>query len=257
MIPHCSAHAVRRPCGLRDIADVADVIVGCACCLPRADTGERELAGTHKQRLLANCMIAYGAKPSTDRRRLLGVPRPYLRLLSDVCLPGYLTSNGSRILCYLEEGAEPAAGSAGARPVGRPHGPRPGFSDETKAGARRVKAALRPSYRSGAVLPRLAGKFLALREEFMRKCALSAVLASVMLTTGVSLPNQANGMTISILSGTAPAQIEQAGWCGGRRGCLGRSYYQSPPPYAYYSYRPWPYYNYFLGSGWPTYGWYR
>ena len=91
----------------------------------------------------------------------------------------------------------------------------------------------------------------------MRKCALSAVLASVMLTTGVSLPNQANGMTISILSGTAPAQIERAGWCGGRRGCLGRPYYQSPPPYAYYSYRPWPYYNYFLGSGWPTYGWYR
>jgi hypothetical protein len=131
---HCSAHAVRRPCGLRDIADVADVIVGCACCLPRADTGERELAGTHKQRLLCQLHDCAWRQALTDRRRLLGVPRPYLRLLSDVCLPGYLTSNGSRILCYLEEGAKPAAGSAGAHPVGRPHGPRPGFSDETKAG---------------------------------------------------------------------------------------------------------------------------
>jgi hypothetical protein len=99
----------------------------------------------------------------------------------------------------------------------------------------------------------------------MWKCALSAVLGSAMLAAAVSLPNQASAMTVGaplgILSATAPTQLEQAGgWCGGRRGCWGRPYYQGPPPpppYAYYSYRPWPYYNYFLGSGWSTYGWYR
>jgi hypothetical protein len=96
----------------------------------------------------------------------------------------------------------------------------------------------------------------------MWKYALSMVLPSAILATAVSLPNQARGMTIgasiAILRATPPAQLEQAGaWCGGRRGCWGRPYYQSPP-YAYWNYyRPWPYYNYFLGSGWSTYGLYR
>jgi hypothetical protein len=95
----------------------------------------------------------------------------------------------------------------------------------------------------------------------VRKYALAAVLAGAMSATVVSLPNQASGMTIGapigILSAAPPTRIEQiGGWCGGRHGCWGRPYYQSPP-YAYYSYRPWPYYNYFSGSGWPTYGWYR
>jgi hypothetical protein len=97
----------------------------------------------------------------------------------------------------------------------------------------------------------------------MRKYALpAAVLASGMLATTVSLPNQANAMTIGallgILGASAPTQLEQAGGrCGGRRGCLGRPYYQSPLPYAYYSDRPWPYYNYFMGNAWPTYGFYK
>jgi hypothetical protein len=90
----------------------------------------------------------------------------------------------------------------------------------------------------------------------MRQYAFSLVLASAVLATAVSLPNQASAMTLDAIGATARTQVEQAGWCG-RRGCLGRPYYQSPPPYAYYSYRPWPYYNYFLGSGWPSYGWYR
>jgi hypothetical protein len=94
----------------------------------------------------------------------------------------------------------------------------------------------------------------------MRNDAVSAVLAGAISATAVSLPNQACGMTLDaslgVLKAAATTQPEQAGWCG-RRGCLGRPYYQSPPPYAYYSYRPWPYYNYFLGSDWPTYGWYR
>jgi hypothetical protein len=89
----------------------------------------------------------------------------------------------------------------------------------------------------------------------MRKCALSVVLANAMLAV-VSLPNQASAMTVGILT-AAPTDLEQAGWCSARRGCLGRPYYQSPPPYAYYSYRPWPYYNYFYGSGWSTYGFYK
>jgi hypothetical protein len=90
----------------------------------------------------------------------------------------------------------------------------------------------------------------------MRQYAFSLVLASAMLAMAMSLPNQASAMTLYAFGATSGTQVEQAGWCG-RRGCLGRPYYQSPPPYAYYSYRPWPYYNYFLGSGWPTYGWYR
>jgi hypothetical protein len=125
-----------------------------------------------------------------------------------------------------------------------------------------VNGAPWTSYRGSAVLPRLAREFLAPEEEFMRKYALSATLAGAMLATAVSLPNQALAMTVGarlgILSATAPTQLEQAGgWCGGRRGCWGRPYYQSPPPYAYYSYRPWPYYNNFWGSGWSTYGFYR
>jgi hypothetical protein len=96
----------------------------------------------------------------------------------------------------------------------------------------------------------------------MRKYVLSAVLANATLATAVSLPHQAHGMPIGaplgILSTTAPTQV---GWCSPRRGCLGRPYYQNyeaPPPYAYYwNYRPFPYYNYFLGSGWPSYGWYK
>jgi hypothetical protein len=92
----------------------------------------------------------------------------------------------------------------------------------------------------------------------MWKYALSGAITSAMLVTAVSVPNQADAMTIGILGAAAPTQLEQTGgWCDARRGCLGRPYYQSPPPYAYYSYRPWPYYNYFLGSGWPTYGWYK
>jgi hypothetical protein len=90
----------------------------------------------------------------------------------------------------------------------------------------------------------------------MRRCILSVVLANAMLAV-VSLPNHASAMTVGILSATARADLEQAGWCSARRGCLGRPYYQNPPPYAYYSYRPWPYYNYFYGSGWSTYGLYK
>jgi hypothetical protein len=66
----------------------------------------------------------------------------------------------------------------------------------------------------------------------MLKYAL-AVLAGAILSTAVSLPNQANAATI-----------------GAQNAKLWRSYYQSPP-YVNYSYRRWPYYNYFLG--WPTY----
>jgi hypothetical protein len=96
----------------------------------------------------------------------------------------------------------------------------------------------------------------------MQKNAVSTVFAGAMLATAVSLPNQASGVTLDpslgVLGATAPTQLEQAGgWCNARRGCLGRPYYQSPPPYAYYSYRPWPYYNYFFGSGWSTYGLYK
>jgi hypothetical protein len=103
-------------------------------------------------------------------------------------------------------------------------------------------------------------KLVVAKEEFMRKYILSAALASATLAAAVSLPDQANAMTIGVLSVTAPTQLEQAGWCGARRACLGRPYYRSyeaPPPYAYWNYRPFPYYNYFLGSGWPSYGWYK
>jgi hypothetical protein len=65
----------------------------------------------------------------------------------------------------------------------------------------------------------------------MRKYALSAVLASAVLSTAVGLPNQANATSVGVQN----AKV----W---------RSYYQ---PYVYYAYRPWPY---FLGSGWPIYG---
>jgi hypothetical protein len=54
----------------------------------------------------------------------------------------------------------------------------------------------------------------------MRKCALSVVLANAMLAV-VSLPNQAGAMTVGILTAT-PTELEQAGWCSARRGCLGR-----------------------------------
>jgi hypothetical protein len=94
----------------------------------------------------------------------------------------------------------------------------------------------------------------------MRKRPVAPALAGVILATSVSSPHPAHAMIVgaqlSILSATALTQVQRAGWCG-RRGCLGRPYYQSPPPYAYYSYRPWPYYNYFFGSGWSTYGVYR
>jgi hypothetical protein len=94
----------------------------------------------------------------------------------------------------------------------------------------------------------------------MRKQAVAAVLAGALMTTAVSSPNQAHAMSagaqLGVLSAEAPTQVEQAGWCG-RRGCLGRPYYHSPPPYAYYPSRPWPYYNYFFGSGWSSYGVYR
>jgi hypothetical protein len=96
----------------------------------------------------------------------------------------------------------------------------------------------------------------------MRRPTLAAALAVATLTIAVALTSRANAMTIGVrlgvLSTTATTDVERAGgWCGGRRGCWGRPYSQSPQPYAYYSYRPWPYYNYFLGSGWPSYGWYR
>jgi hypothetical protein len=124
-------------------------------------------------------------------------------------------------------------------------------------GAGSVKGTLWPSFPTGTLLGRLAREFLAQkRRSFMRNAAFSLVLASAMLAAAVSVPNQASAMTLDALRATAGTQVEQAGWCG-RRGCLGRPYYQSPPAYAYYSYRPWPYYNYFLGSGWPSYGWYR
>jgi hypothetical protein len=94
----------------------------------------------------------------------------------------------------------------------------------------------------------------------MRKYAVAATFSGAMFAMAVGSPNLARAMSVDarfgVLSATAVTQVEQAGWCG-RRGCLGRSYYQSPPPYAYYTYRPWPYYNYFLGSGWSTYGVYR
>lgn len=96
----------------------------------------------------------------------------------------------------------------------------------------------------------------------MRRRALLTTLASATWTMVVALTNHADAMTIGarlgVLSTTVPTQVEPTGGlCGRRRGCWGRPYYQSPPPYAYYSYRPWPYYNYFLGSGWPSYGLYR
>jgi hypothetical protein len=96
----------------------------------------------------------------------------------------------------------------------------------------------------------------------MRRHALPTALASATLTMVVALTNHASAMTIGarlgVLGTTATTQVERVGgWCGARRGCLGRPYYQTTQPYAYYSYRPWPYYNYFLGSGWPSYGWYR
>ena len=94
----------------------------------------------------------------------------------------------------------------------------------------------------------------------MRKRPVAPALAGVILATSVSSSHPAHAMIVgaqlSILSATALTQVQRAGWCG-RRGCLGRPYYQSPPPYAYYSYRPWPYYNYFFGSGWSSYGVYR
>jgi hypothetical protein len=94
----------------------------------------------------------------------------------------------------------------------------------------------------------------------MRKHPVAPALAGVLLATSVSSPHPAHAMIVgaqlSILSATALTQVQRAGWCG-RRDCLGRPYYQSPPPYAYYSYRPWPYYNYFFGSGWSSYGVYR
>jgi hypothetical protein len=90
--------------------------------------------------------------------------------------------------------------------------------------------------------------------------AVAAALAGVISMTAISSPNPAHALSVGaqlgVLSATAPTQVQQTGWCS-RRGCLGRPYYQSPPPYAYYSYRPWPYYNYFFGSGWSSYGIYR
>ena len=62
----------------------------------------------------------------------------------------------------------------------------------------------------------------------MRQYAFSLALASAMLATVVSLPNQASAMTLDALGAAARTQVEQAGWCG-RRGCLGRPYYQSAP----------------------------
>jgi hypothetical protein len=89
---------------------------------------------------------------------------------------------------------------------------------------------------------------------FMRN-ALSAGLASTLVTL-VGLPNHAEALTpLGILNATAPSQLEKVGWCDPRRSCLRRPYYESPPPYAYY--RPYPYYNYFYGSGWATYGVYK
>jgi hypothetical protein len=93
----------------------------------------------------------------------------------------------------------------------------------------------------------------------MRGPTLPAALAIATLTMAVVFTSRASAVTIgAVLSTTASPQVERAGgWCGERRGCWGRPYHHSPQPYAYYSYRPWPYYNYFLGSGWPSYGWYR
>jgi hypothetical protein len=94
----------------------------------------------------------------------------------------------------------------------------------------------------------------------MRNYAVAATIAGAVLMTAVNSPRPALAMSVDaqlrVLSATAATQVEQAGWCG-RRGCLGRPYYQSPPPYAYHSYRPWPYYSYFPGSGWTSYGVWR
>jgi hypothetical protein len=67
----------------------------------------------------------------------------------------------------------------------------------------------------------------------MRKRPVAPTLAGVILATSVSSPHPAHAMIVgaqlSILSATALTQVQRAGWCG-RRGCLGRPYYQSPPP---------------------------
>ena len=69
----CLAHAVGRRCGLRDIADGADVIVGCPHYLPGAHPGECEQTGAHKQRLF--CQLH-------DR------PRPPRQPLTSFAIPG-------------------------------------------------------------------------------------------------------------------------------------------------------------------------
>ena len=111
------------------------------------------------------------------------------------------------------------------------------------------------------VLPALA-QMSGTKEQSMQRNALPSALASATLTMVVALTNHASAMTIDpgldVLSTTVTTQVERArGWCGAQRGCWGRPHYHPPQPYAYHSYRPWPYYNYFLGSGWPSYGWYR
>jgi hypothetical protein len=83
----------------------------------------------------------------------------------------------------------------------------------------------------------------------MRKYALSSALAGAVIATAMVLPNRADAMTFSTLSGVldAGATIDvarpyQVRWCGSR-GCRTR--------YRYYDYyRPWPYY-YYQGSSWP------
>ena len=87
----------------------------------------------------------------------------------------------------------------------------------------------------------------------MRKHAVAA-LTGVMVTTAVGLPNPAHAMSVGaqlgVLSATTPTQVQLRMVRPAR--LLEASLLSVSPPYAYYSYRPWPYYNYFFGSGWSS-----
>jgi hypothetical protein len=59
--PDWSAHAVGRPCGLRDVADTADVSVGCARYLQELTQASASKPELISKDYFANCMIALGA----------------------------------------------------------------------------------------------------------------------------------------------------------------------------------------------------
>ena len=82
----------------------------------------------------------------------------------------------------------------------------------------------------------------------MRKYGLSLALAGALIATAMVLPNRADAMTFSTLSGVPDAgatvdiaRPDQVRWCG-PRGCWARYRY-------YHYYRPWPYY--YQGWDWP------